>query len=121
MGKLGKCCMSVVLVVGVFIFMVGVCVFAEGIEGKVNINTGSESQLALLPGIGPKLATEIIKYRTNNGNFKTLDDIKKVSGIGEKKLEHIREHIMLDGDSTIKAMKATVEKEKKEAKSEAKK
>ncbi len=121
MSKFGKCCMSALLVVGFFVFMTGVCVFAEGIEGKVNINTGTESQLALLPGVGPKLAAEIIKHRTANGNFKTLDDIKKVSGIGEKKLEHIREHITLDGDSTIKAVKTAVEKEKKETKSEAKK
>ncbi len=121
MGKLGKCCMSAVLVVGVFVFMAGVCVFAEGIEGKVNINTGTESQLALLSGVGPKLAAEIIRYRTSNGNFKTLDDIKKVSGIGDKKLENIRGFITLDGDSTIKAVKAAVEKEKKETKSETKK
>ncbi len=121
MGKLGKGCMSVVLIVGVCVFMAGVCAFAEGIEGKVNINTGTESQLALLPGVGPKLAAEIIRYRTSNGIFKTLEDIKKVSGIGNKKLEHIRDFITLDGDSTIKAVKSSVEKEKKETKSEAKK
>ncbi|MBI5308010.1 MAG: helix-hairpin-helix domain-containing protein [Planctomycetes bacterium] len=121
MGKLGKCCVSVVLAVGVFVFMAGICAFAEGIEGKVNINTGTESQLALLPGVGSKLAAEIIRHRTSNGNFKTLDDIKKVSGIADKKFEKIRDFITLDGDSTIKAVKAEVEKEKKEIKSEAKK
>lgn len=121
MGKLGKYCISAVLVVVVFVSMAGICVFAEGIEGKVNINTGTESQLALLPGVGPKLAAEIIRYRTGNGNFKTIDDIKKVSGIADKKFEKIRDFITLDGDSTIKAMKAEVEKEKKEIKSEVKK
>ena len=121
MGKLGKCCMSAVLVAGFFVFLAGVCVFAEGIEGKVNINTGTESQLALLPGVGPKLAAEIIRYRTANGNFKTLDDIKKVNGIADKKFENIRDCIMLDGDSTIKAVKAEIEKGKKERKSEEKK
>lgn len=121
MGKLGNYCMSAVLVVIVFVSTAGICVFAEGIEGKVNINTGTESQLALLPGVGPKLATEIIRYRTTNGNFKTLDDIKKVSGIADKKFEKIRDFITLDGDSTIKAVKVEVEKEKKETKSEVKK
>lgn len=121
MGKLGKYCISAVLVIVVFVSMASICVFAEGVEGKVNINMGTESQLALLPGIGPKLAAEIIKYRTSNGNFKTVDDIKKVSGVADKKFEKIKEFITVEGDSSIKAMKAEVEKEKKERKSEVKK
>lgn len=120
MGKLGKYCISAVLVVVVFVSMAGICVFAEGVEGKVNINTATESQLALLPGVGPKLATEIIKYRASNGDFKTVDDIKKVSGIADKKFEKIKEFITLEGDSTIKALKSGVEKEKKETPSEVK-
>ena len=100
---------------GIIVFVVALWssnVFAEKIEGKANINTGIESQLVLLPGIGYKLAAEIIGYRTSNGNFKTLDDIKKVSGIGDKKFEKMRDFITMDGDSTIKAIKVATERKK---------
>lgn len=92
------------------------CFSAEEIEGKVNINTATEAQIAMLPGIGQKIAIEIINYRTNNGNFKVLEDIKKVSGVGDKKFEKIRDLIILEGDSTIKLTK--VAKGKKESGSE---
>jgi len=112
MDKWSKCCINAVLVV-IVVFVASIGVFAEGFEGKVNINTGTESQLALLPGVGPMLAAEIIKYRTSNGNFKTVNDIKKVSGIADKKFEKIKEFITVEGDTTIKAIKAEAEKEKK--------
>jgi len=100
---------------GIIVLVLTICasnVFAKGTEGKVNINTGIESQLALLPGVGPKLAAEIIGYRMSNGNFKTLDDIKKVSGIGDKKFEKMRDFITMDEDSTIKAIKIATERKK---------
>ena len=83
------------------------CLFAEGIEGKVNINTGTEAQIALLPGIGPKLAKEVVNYRTTNGNFKAIEDVKKVSGVGDKKFEKIKDFISTEGDTTIKSTKTT--------------
>ena len=79
---------------------------AEGIEGMVNINTATEAQIALLPGIGSKLAAEVLNYRTSNGDFKTIDDLKKIKGIGDKKLEAIRNFVALEGDTTIKSTKA---------------
>ena len=48
----------------------------------------------------------------SNGNFKTLDDIKKVSGIGDKKFEKMRDFITMDEDSTIKAIKIATERKK---------
>lgn len=56
----------------------------------VNINTASKKELESLPGIGPTLAQRIIDYRETNGYFQTIEDIKKVSGIGDKKFEAIK-------------------------------
>jgi len=81
------------------------CFSVEQIEGKVNINTATEAQIALLPGLGPKLATEVVNYRTNNGGFKTIEDIKKVSGVGDKKFEKIKDYVVLEGETTIKSTK----------------
>lgn len=52
--------------------------------GKVNVNTATQAQLELLPGIGPALAKRIIDYRTEHGVFKSVDDLDKVKGIGPK-------------------------------------
>ena len=59
----------------------------------VNINTASQTELETLPGIGPSTALKIINYRKENGKFKTIDDIKKVSGIGDAKFEKIKSYI----------------------------
>lgn len=63
------------------------------LEGKVNINTADAATLEKLPGIGPKLAKEIITYRDANGSFKSVDDLKKVKGIGDKKAASIKDKI----------------------------
>lgn len=59
----------------------------------ININTATQTELELLPGIGPSTASKIIKYREENGEFKTIDDIKNVSGIGDAKFESIKDQI----------------------------
>lgn len=64
-----------------------------GTLGKVNINRASEEELQTLSGIGPAKATAIVRDREKNGPFKTEDDLTRVSGIGEKTLENIREEI----------------------------
>lgn len=66
-------------------------------SGKVNINTATAYQLTLLPGIGNTLAERIIAYRTENGSFSSVEDILNVSGIGDKKLEQIRDYITVGG------------------------
>ena len=53
------------------------------ITGKVSINSANKPELDSLPGIGPVLADRIIKYRSANGPFSALEDLLKVSGIGE--------------------------------------
>ena len=66
------------------------------INKKVNINKASQEELDSLPGIGPSTARKILEYRKQNGNFKNIEDIKEVSGIGEAKFEKIREMITVN-------------------------
>lgn len=64
--------------------------------GKVNINTADAELLDTLPHIGPTLAKKIIEYREENGPFQSIDDLKKVAGIGEKTFEDIKPFITID-------------------------
>lgn len=59
----------------------------------ININTATKEELCTLPGIGSAKATNIINYRTNNGYFITIEDLKKVSGIGEELFNKVKEYI----------------------------
>jgi competence protein ComEA len=68
-------------------------------KAKVNINTASASELETLPRVGPKIAQRIIDFRTKNGNFKKVEDIMKIQGIGEKVFENIRDLITVGGEN----------------------
>lgn len=59
----------------------------------VNINTATLEELKTLNGVGDSKAKSIIEYREQNGGFKSIDDIKNVTGIGEKMFERIKEQI----------------------------
>ena len=65
----------------------------ESGSSKVNINKGDIDALKSLPGVGEALAQRIITYRNENGKFKNIEDLKNVSGIGEKKYESLKEYI----------------------------
>lgn len=60
---------------------------------KININTGTLEELKTLNGIGDSKAKSIIEYREQNGGYKSIEDIKNVTGIGEKMFERIKEQI----------------------------
>jgi competence protein ComEA len=62
-------------------------------NGKINLNQANESELQMLPGIGPSKAAAIIEHRETNGPFKDVADLKLISGIGEKTFEKLKEHI----------------------------
>ncbi len=59
-------------------------------RGRVDLNTATRMQLVALPGIGPTLADRILAYRAAHGRFSTVNDVKKVAGIGPKKFERLR-------------------------------
>jgi competence protein ComEA len=62
----------------------------------ININTASSGELERLPGIGPILAERIIEYRKNKGLFTTIEDLKKVEGIGPKKFQQLKDKVTVD-------------------------
>lgn len=62
---------------------------------KLSINSASIVDLIKLKGIGKTLALRIIKYREDNNGFKYLEELKNISGIGDKKYEQIKEYITL--------------------------
>ena len=64
-------------------------------SGLVNINTASAAELQTLSGIGPSMAQSIIDERSKNGPFASVDDLMRVSGIGEKKLAKIKDCICI--------------------------
>lgn len=63
-------------------------------EGPVNINTAGYEELQRITGVGPAIAQRILDYRNRNGLFQTIEEIKKVKGIGEKTFEKMRSEIV---------------------------
>ena len=59
----------------------------------LNINTATVEQLDALPGVGEATANKIISYREENGSFKSIEDLKNVKGIGDKKFEDLKDLI----------------------------
>ena len=76
----------------------GVIAEAGGQKAKVNINTAAVSELESLPRIGPKVAQRIVDFRAQNGNFKKIEEIMKVRGIGEKIFEQIKDLITVGSE-----------------------
>lgn len=64
-------------------------------EGKVNINTATVEELKTLKGIGEKKAEAIIEYRKQNGSFKNKEELMKVRGIGKKLYESFEERVIV--------------------------
>ena len=63
------------------------------LKGKININTAGIDELVQIPGIGPAYSKKIIEYRKKYNGFRTIEEIKQIKGIGEKKFAKMRDYI----------------------------
>jgi len=77
---------------------------AKAIEGVVNVNTATVQELSLLPGVGKAKAEQIVQLRQSKP-FAAIEDLKAVKGLGAKRLEAMRSHIVFSGDTTAKVVK----------------
>ncbi|WP_374480623.1 ComEA family DNA-binding protein [Zoogloea sp.] len=68
----------------------------------VNINTATQSDLDGVKGIGPSKAQAIIDYRTKNGPFKSLDELKNVKGFGDKSIAKLKGDLSVGGGDSSK-------------------
>ena len=74
---------KVLLMIVTLLVMTGIA------NAEVNINTASQSELEMLQGIGPAKAKAIIEYREKNGSFESVNDLKKVNGIGAETIKQL--------------------------------
>ena len=68
---------------------------AQKKQQKININKATQEELETLSGIGPSIANKIVQYRKENGNFKSVEDVKNVRGIGDNKFNEIKDSIVV--------------------------
>lgn len=64
--------------------------------GKIDINRAGSRDLEKLPAIGPAMAKKIIDFRKESGDFRKVEDLMKIKGIGSKKFNKLREHVFVD-------------------------
>ena len=65
-------------------------------DGRIDINSASSQELQLLPGIGEKLAHQIILYRESHGPFVCTEDLLKIKGISSSKLQAIEKYLYIE-------------------------
>ena len=86
------------------ILAVALFLYAGSVLAAVNINTASAEALTDLPNIGPAKAAAIIKDRQENGAYDSLDQLTRVSGIGDKTVESLRGEAVVEGTDDADAM-----------------
>jgi competence protein ComEA len=77
---------------------------------KININKATKAELSQLTGIGEKYAERIIEYRNKNGNFKKIEDLLNVKGIGEKTLLKNKDKLTVGLEKSIEKNKDKTKK-----------
>ena len=67
--------------------------------GKLNLNTATVKELSTLPGVGPSKAERVISWRTKNGNFARVLDLRRVKGFGKKSVDKLSQYLTVAGPS----------------------
>lgn len=75
---------------------------ARELTGKLNLNTATEDQLMLLPGIGPAKAERIVAWRKRNGGFRRTADLRRVKGFGYKTFKRLEPFLTVKGETTLR-------------------
>jgi comEA protein len=102
MTRLTAKAMLIGLVLGLIVSPLVSAQTAAKAGDKVNINTASLAELQKLPRIGPQIAQRILDYRKENGNFKKIEEILKVRGIGEKVFSQLKDLITVGAEAASK-------------------
>lgn len=76
---------------------------STGLEGVININTASQTELMLLPGVGASRADAVIATRKQK-SFEKAEDIMKVKGIGRATFRKLRAHLAVSGVTTLRPL-----------------
>ena len=84
---------------------------APELSGQVNINTATEGQLDLLPGIGPSIAKKVLAYRTSK-NFGDITHLMRIKGIGRKTFNKLKPYLIVDGTTTLTVAGSSASKPK---------
>jgi competence protein ComEA len=71
---------------------------AVSAAAPINLNTATAAQLEALPGIGPRTAQLIVQHREKNGNFKKVEELMNIKGIGEKSFLKIKSMVTVGGE-----------------------
>jgi comEA protein len=102
MTRLTAKAMLIGLVLGLIVSPLVSAQTAAKAGDKVNINTASLEELQKLPRIGPEIAQRILDYRKESGNFKKIEEILKVRGIGEKVFGQLKDLITVGPEAATK-------------------
>lgn len=80
----------------------------RGVARQVDLNQATASDLQALPGIGPKLAQRVIDHRTARGPFGKIEDLQRVKGIGRRKFDRLRPHVLVTNTRSLARHKGTL-------------
>ncbi len=106
MSKYPRTIHGLAAAIALFAVLVAVPASAQSAESAqspvVNVNSATQDELALLPRVGPSVASRIVEHRDQNGRFKKPEELLLVRGIGEKTFELISPYVVLTGNTTLR-------------------
>jgi comEA protein len=73
----------------------------KSLAGKLNLNTATASELELLPGVGPTKADRVVAWRSKNGSFKRVVDLRRVKGFGRKSVDKLEPYLTVKEKTSL--------------------